>query len=160
MVQALQLSLGGGLVLQPQQPYAGGQDGGDEEEDRPHREEGDPTLGEINIDNCTQQREGGTDAGGVGVPSPGYEPEVPIETPDKDGNCEEESTPEQGEEEEYNEDVLDNVSPAHTQVSWDPEADDDQETKESRAKRQRLEEEIEANWELARPKEIPDMSEG
>lgn len=146
--------------MQPQQHYAGGQDGDGEGEDRPQHGEGGPTSGEIDIEDCPQQREGGTDAGEVNVPSPGYEPEEPIETPDKDNDCEEESNPEQGEEEEHNDDVLVNVSPAHTQVSWDPEADDDQETEESKAKRRRMEEDIEANWELARPKEIPDMSEG
>ena len=89
---------GGGLVLQPQQHYAGGQDGDGEGEDRPQHGEGGPASKKIDIEDCPQQREGGTDAGEVNVPSPGYEPEEPIETPDKDNDCEEESNPEQGEE--------------------------------------------------------------
>ena len=53
--------------------------------------------------------------------------------------------------------VIVNVSPANTQVSWDPEDVDED---ENQTKRRRLEADIDANWELARPKEIPEMSEG
>lgn len=156
VVQVLQATLGGpGFELH----RAGGQEaGGEEEQSSPHQGEGREAGGE-------EEQPHPPHAGGHEIrgeeeaPSSGYDPEEAINTPDeaeggdkderapsRDQAEEESSSSEQGEEEPEDDDVIVtvpaqedevmvDVSPANTQVSWDPEDVDEE---DNQAKRRRL----------------------
>eukprot|EP00435_Cladocopium_sp_Y103_P076192 s59_g80.t1 len=104
---------------------------------------------------------GGQESGGASGDneSDGYEPEEPIETPDEESS-QGESDEDPGEDEEIVQGI-----PEEAEEPWDQEfeevpVDDEDETEETaEAKRRRIEAEIDAGWEKARPKELPEMSQ-